>query len=80
MFNTATVVGAAASVYGAGYPTHFIKSFMWGGPEGMKLGSLERTLETARAVMSRRGQELTSIEEDLLRKHYAEILNEETKA
>lgn len=80
MFNTATVVGVGANVYGAGYPTHFIKSFMWGGPEGMKLGSLERTLETARVVIGRRGQELTSIEEDLLRKHYAEILNEETKA
>ena len=80
MFNTATVVGVGANVYGAGYPTHFIGSFMWGGSDGLKPGSLERTLETARIVMNRRGQELTNVEVDLLRKHYAETINEETRA
>ena len=80
MFNTATVVGVGANVYGAGYPSHFIGSFMAGGAGGMKAGSLESTLESARVVMRRRGQELMSVEEDLLRKHYAETINEETKA
>ncbi len=80
MFNTATVVGVGANVYGDGNPTHFIGSFMWGGSDGLKPGSLERTLETARIVMNRRGQELTNVEVDLLRKHYAETINEETRA
>ena len=80
MFNTATVVGVGANVYGAGYPPRHIESFMRGGVEGMRAGSLERTLDVARLVMSRRGQELTAVEEDLLRKHYAELYNEETKA
>ena len=80
MFNTATVVGVGANVYGAGYPPQFIKSFSWGGADGMKPGSLQRTLETAKIVMSRRGRELTAAEENLLRKHYAEMVNEEIQS
>ncbi|MBF4983067.1 glucose-1-phosphate thymidylyltransferase, partial [Nonlabens mediterrranea] len=34
MFNTGTVVGVSANIYGAGYPRNFIPSFNWGGPQG----------------------------------------------
>jgi UDP-N-acetylglucosamine diphosphorylase/glucosamine-1-phosphate N-acetyltransferase len=77
MFNTGTVVGVAANVYGGGYPPRFIPSFMWGGKKAER-GDLERTLLTARTVLRRRGQELSLAEENLLREHYAETLNQET--
>jgi UDP-N-acetylglucosamine diphosphorylase / glucose-1-phosphate thymidylyltransferase / UDP-N-acetylgalactosamine diphosphorylase / glucosamine-1-phosphate N-acetyltransferase / galactosamine-1-phosphate N-acetyltransferase len=80
MFNAGTVVGIGANVYGAGYPPRFIHSFSWGGAEGFKPESLDRTLATARFAMSRRGQELADAEEVLLRKHYAETVNMETRS
>jgi UDP-N-acetylglucosamine diphosphorylase/glucosamine-1-phosphate N-acetyltransferase len=79
MTNTGTVVGVGANVYGAGYPPRFIDSFMWGGAEGLKIGSLERTLAAAQIAMPRRGQELSEREEELLRRHYADIANREIK-
>ena len=78
MFNTGTVVGVAANVYGGGYPPRHVPSFMWSGAEGQQWGDLERTLITARTVMRRRGHELTPAEENLLREHYVETLNQET--
>ena len=78
MFNTGTVVGVAANVYGGGYPPRYIPSFMWGGSKGQQRGDLERTLSTARVVLHRRGQELTPAEEKRLREHYAETVNQET--
>ncbi|MBI5059597.1 hypothetical protein HZB60_07460 [candidate division KSB1 bacterium] len=80
MFNTATVVGPAANVYGAGYPPQYIESFMWGGKDGLKPGALDRTLATARFAMSRRGIELTDFEVELLSRHYAERITEGTRA
>jgi UDP-N-acetylglucosamine diphosphorylase/glucosamine-1-phosphate N-acetyltransferase len=80
MFNTGTVAGVGANIYGAGYPPRFVGSFQWGGAEEMKLGSLDRILETARVVMSRRGKELTAAEEQVIRKHYAEMTTEEKKS
>ncbi len=77
MFNTGTVVGVGANVYGAGYPPRLIDSFMWGGAEELKMGSLERTLAAARIVMSRRGQELTAPEEELLCGHYVDTAKRE---
>jgi UDP-N-acetylglucosamine diphosphorylase / glucose-1-phosphate thymidylyltransferase / UDP-N-acetylgalactosamine diphosphorylase / glucosamine-1-phosphate N-acetyltransferase / galactosamine-1-phosphate N-acetyltransferase len=78
MFNTGTVVGVGANVYGAGYPPRFVGSFQWGGVEGLKTGSLERTLEIARLAMQRRECPLSAAEEDLLRRHYARVINQET--
>ncbi|MDD5088300.1 MAG: putative sugar nucleotidyl transferase [bacterium] len=74
MFNTGTVAGVAANVYGAGYPPRFIPSFTWGGADASKPGSLDRTLQIAREVMPRRGQQLSDAEVELLRRHYAETV------
>jgi UDP-N-acetylglucosamine diphosphorylase/glucosamine-1-phosphate N-acetyltransferase len=79
MFNTATVVGVGANVYGAGYPPHFIGSYQMGGADGFQPASLERTLETAKIVMSRRNCELSAAEEELLRRHYAETVTGESQ-
>lgn len=71
MFNTATVVGIGANVYGADYPPKYIESFMWGGAAGLKAGDLQGTLSTARFAMSRREVELSSEEAELIAQHYA---------
>lgn len=59
MFNTGTVVGVSANIYGGGFPEKFIPSFAWGGSEGMTTYKLERALETANRMMERRGKTLS---------------------
>lgn len=55
MFNTGTVVGVAANIFGSGYPRNFIPSFAWGGPAGIEVHSLSMALGTAAQVYGRRG-------------------------
>jgi len=66
MFNTGTVVGVSANVFGAGFPRNFIPSFSWGGAHGLSEYSIDKALDTAARVMERRGVELDEIERDLL--------------
>jgi len=67
MFNTGTVVGVSANVYGGGYPRNFIPSFSWGGDQKYTTYTLEKALDTARAMMKRRDQELTEIDQEILK-------------
>ncbi len=59
MFNTGTTVGTGAQVFGPGFPPKHIPAFSWGGAEGFVPYELPRFLATARAVMARRGLELS---------------------
>lgn len=54
MFNTGTIVGVSANVFGAGFPRHFVPDFSWGGPHGYEVYSLKRMFETAEKVFARR--------------------------
>jgi UDP-N-acetylglucosamine diphosphorylase/glucosamine-1-phosphate N-acetyltransferase len=54
MFNTGTVVGVSANIFGAGFPRHFIPDFSWGGPQGYETYSIKRMFETAEKVFARR--------------------------
>lgn len=67
MFNTGTVVGVGANVFGSGYPRPFIPDFAWGGASGFTTHSMRAFLDTARIVMDRRGQVLTPAHEHLYR-------------
>ncbi len=67
MFNTGTVVGISANIFGAGYPRNFIPSFSWGGASELKIYRLEDALQTARLVMERRNMNLSPIDEEILR-------------
>ncbi len=58
MFNTGTVVGVAANVFGSGYPRQFIPDFSWGGSSGFKTFKFEDFLKTAEVVMARRNVKL----------------------
>ena len=54
MFNTGTVVGVSANIFGAGFPRNFVPSFSWGGAAGITVYMTRKAFETARLVMSRR--------------------------
>lgn len=59
MFNTGTVVGVSANIFGSGFPRNFIPGFSWGGSAGTSTYKLEKALETAELVMKRRNVELS---------------------
>jgi UDP-N-acetylglucosamine diphosphorylase/glucosamine-1-phosphate N-acetyltransferase len=54
MFNTGTVVGVFANVFGSGFPPKFIPDFSWGGADGFTEYSLPKAIETAERVFARR--------------------------
>lgn len=66
MFNTGTVVGVCANVYGGGFLPKFIPSFAWGSTDGFQTHDLEKAFLTAERVMERRGQEFTTQDRLLL--------------
>jgi len=54
MFNTGTIVGVSANVFGAGFPRNFVPDFSWGGAQGYEVYSLKKMFETAEKVFARR--------------------------
>ncbi len=54
MFNTGTVAGVYANIFGGGFPDKFIPSFSWGGASGLETFELEKAAEVAERVMARR--------------------------
>ncbi len=66
MFNTGTVVGVSANVFGAGFPRNFIADFSWGGSHGFEVYTLEKMFETTRKVLERRDMELLDVEKNIL--------------
>ncbi|HAN18463.1 MAG: glucose-1-phosphate thymidylyltransferase [Bacteroidetes bacterium GWC2_33_15] len=66
MFNTGTVVGVNANIFGEGFPRNFIPSFSWGGAHGFSVYSIEKALDVAEKVFNRRGLTLTDIEKEIL--------------
>ncbi len=68
MFNTGTVVGVAANIFGAGYPRNFITSFAWGGPMGFGTHNYKKFEETAAKVMERRGLQFDEVEKKIYRR------------
>lgn len=70
MFNTGTVVGVSANIYGSGFPRNFIPSFSWGGAGGFVEYKLDKALATAERVMERRKIELDKNERAILQHVY----------
>jgi hypothetical protein len=66
MFNTGTVVGVGANVFGAGFPPTHIPSFCWGGSDGFETYLLNKFFETAEKVYERRSLSLNAIEKEIL--------------
>lgn len=68
MFNTGTVAGVGANIFGGGYPRNFIPDFSWGGPQGFDVYKLHKMFETTEKVFERRNIEFNQIEKDILAK------------
>ena len=66
MFNTGTVVGVGANIYGSGFMRNFIPSFSWGGSSGFKEYKLTSFLETCARVFERRSMIMNSIDVNIL--------------
>jgi len=67
MFNTGTVVGVSANIFGTGFPPKFIPSFSWGGSEGFKTYRFEEAVEVANRVYERRGLKLSDVDQKILK-------------
>ncbi|GGX14894.1 GlmU family protein [Aquimarina muelleri] len=74
MFNTGTVVGVSANIFGTGFPRNFVPSYSWGGSSGFTVYLTNKAFEVAKVVMSRRNIEFTDQEKKIL-----EHIFEETK-
>lgn len=66
MFNTGTVVGVSANIYGSGYPRNFVPSFSWGGASGFTTYQMRKVVEVANAVMKRRDTSLSVEDQNIL--------------
>ncbi|MGJ8593445.1 MAG: GlmU family protein [Aquaticitalea sp.] len=72
MFNTGTVVGVSANIFGSGFPRNFVPSFSWGGNGGFTTYLTNKAFEVAEVVMSRRDIKLTPEDKAIL-EHVFEI-------
>ncbi len=66
MFNTGTVVGVNANIFGAGFQRNFIPSFTWGMSSSHMNYTLNKALEVAEIVYKRRNLVFDPVEQELL--------------
>ncbi len=66
MFNTGTVIGVCANIFGSGFPRNFVPSFSWGGVTGFETYQPKKAFITAEKVMQRRGLELSDTDKEIL--------------
>ena len=66
MFNTGTVVGVSANIFGSGFPRNFVPSFSWGGAAGFSTYITAKAFQTAKIVMARRNVEFTDQDAEIL--------------
>ena len=66
MFNTGTVVGVSANIFGSGFPRNFVPSFSWGGASGFTTYLTKKAFEVAKVVMSRRHVDFTEEDQKIM--------------
>ncbi|WP_069659413.1 putative sugar nucleotidyl transferase [Arcticibacter eurypsychrophilus] len=66
MFNTGTVVGICANIFGAGFPANFVPDFSWGGGKHSIEYRLDKAMETIERVFDRRNKDLDDIDKNIL--------------
>ena len=66
MFNTGTVIGVSANIFGSGFPRNFIPSFSWGGASGFSTYLTSKAFDVVRMVMSRRGLDFSDQDRAIL--------------
>ena len=66
MFNTGTVVGVSANIFGGNFPRNFVPSFAWGGSAGFTVYKMNKVNEVAKAVFKRKHLDFTEQEQKIL--------------
>ena len=66
MFNTGTVVGVSANIFGAGFPRNFIPSFSWGGSAGFTTYRTNKAFEVIEKVVNRKGYDFPQEERQIM--------------
>lgn len=59
MFNTGTIIGVSANIFGSGFPRNFVPSFSWGGHAGLTEYKLNTVFDVMSKVFDRRGKTLS---------------------
>lgn len=75
MFNTGTVVGVSANIFGSGFQRNFIPSFSWGGTQGFIDYELKKAFKTIEKVYERRNKVFDKTEQAIL----TEVFNQTFK-
>ncbi len=70
MFNTGTIVGVSCNIFGGDFPEKFVRSFSWGGSEGVTHYDFNRAMETAGRMMGRRGLSMSEADIEMFRYIY----------
>ncbi|TRX67909.1 glucose-1-phosphate thymidylyltransferase [Flammeovirga kamogawensis] len=68
MFNTGTVVGVSAHIFGGGFPPKHIPSFAWGAIDSKDVAQLDKMVEIAERVFARRKADFTVHDRQILQK------------
>lgn len=58
-FNTGTIVGFSSNIFGSGFTDKFIPSFVWGSINSKDVYQLEKAIDVAKIVFSRRNKKFT---------------------
>ncbi len=66
-FNTGTIVGVSANIYGIGQLPAFIPDFSWGGAEGFVEYNLDKMQDTAELVFHRKQRKFDKVERNISR-------------
>jgi UDP-N-acetylglucosamine diphosphorylase/glucosamine-1-phosphate N-acetyltransferase len=81
MFDTGTIVGISCNLFGSGLPPKFVPSFSWGNTSSSMFSvyRLEKSIETAKRVLARRGVEWSLEYEKLLSHVFTETVSERSR-
>ncbi|MDX5584493.1 MAG: GlmU family protein [Aureibaculum sp.] len=66
MFNTGTIIGVSANIFGGNFPRNFIPSFSWGGSGGFSTYVMNKVNEVASVVMKRKHVDYDEQEKKIL--------------
>lgn len=78
MFNTGSVVGVSANIFGGDFPPKFVPSFSWGGAKGLEIYQLDKALDVASKAMQRRGQKFDEADKKIL-EYVFQLTHQSTK-
>jgi len=67
MFNTGTVIGVNANIFGGDFPPKNVPSFSWGGAKGFTTFNIDKAIEVAGRVMSRRNLSVSASDKEIFR-------------